>query len=146
MKVSGVGPGGSLQGGRRVGKADGKGEFKKALVESMDSMEEAHALESPSPVGGVDALLAVQSMGDSTEREARRRLIRRGEDILDRLEEVRHGLLMGTIGKDQLGRLAESVRQRREASADPRLGAVLDEIELRAEVELAKLSRTASAP
>lgn len=143
MKVSGVGSGASLQGGRRVAKADGKGEFKKALVESMDSMEEAHALESPSAVGGIDALLAVQSMGDATEREARQRLIRRGEDILDRLEEVRHGLLMGNVGKDQLVRLAESVRHRREASADPRLGAILDEIELRAEVELAKLSRLA---
>jgi hypothetical protein len=33
------------------------------------------------------------------------------------------------------------VRNKREAGADPELAAILDEIELRAEVELAKLSR-----
>lgn len=141
MKISGVGSGAATSGTKRSEKSDKKGEFKKALVDVMDSMEEAHAVEAPAGIAGVDALLMVQSMGDSTEREARRRLIGRGEDILDRLEEVRVGLLVGEIPKDKLIDLAQMVRTRREACADPRLGAILDEIELRAEVELAKLSR-----
>ena len=83
----------------------------------------------------------VQAVDDSTERQARKRLIRRGEDILDKLEEIRHGLLLGTVPKEKLMDLAQMVRERREACQDPRLAALLDEIELRAEVEIAKLSR-----
>jgi len=54
---------------------------------------------------------------------------------------VRHGLLMGTLPKEKLTELADMVRSRRESCQDPRLAALLDEIELRAEVEIAKLSR-----
>ena len=67
-------------------------------------------------------------------------MIRRGEDILDRLEDLRHGLLTGTISADKLQTLAHVVRTGRGNCGDPRLAALLDEIELRAEVELAKLS------
>ena len=51
------------------------------------------------------------------------------------------GLLMGTLPKEKLTELADMVRTRRESCQDPRLAALLDEIELRAEVEIAKLSR-----
>jgi hypothetical protein len=141
MKISGVGSKGSVTGARKTEKSQGKGEFRRALIESMDSMEEAHAVETPAGVSSVDALLMVQQMDDATEREARRRLVKRGEQLLDGLEELRHGLLMGEIPKERMMSLAQSVRMRRENSSDPRLGALLDEIELRVEVELAKLSR-----
>lgn len=144
MKVSNVGSGAPTGGSRRVDKADkGKGQFKQALVEAMGSAEESHAIEAPSALGAVDALLVVQAAGDAPDREARQRLVRRGEDILDRLEEIRHGLLMGTVPKDRLVALAQLVRARRETCADPHLAGLLDEIELRAEVEIAKLARTA---
>jgi hypothetical protein len=143
MKISGIGTGSSVTGGKRTEKSEKKGEFKRALIDAMDTMEDAHAVETPAAVGSVDALLVVQSVGDSLEHEARQRLIQRGEDILDKLEEVRHGLLMGEIPKEKLVSLAQMVRSRREACADPRLAAILDEIELRAEVELAKLTRDA---
>ena len=64
-----------------------------------------------------------------------------GAEILDRLEEIRRGLLMGSIPKDRLQELAHLVREKRERGADPVVSRLLDEIELRAEVELAKLSR-----
>ena len=89
---------------------------------------------------GIDALLLVQQVDNSTERESRRRLVRRGEELLDGLEELRHGLLMGEIPSGRMMALAQNVRDRRENCGDPRLAAILDEIELRVEVELAKLS------
>lgn len=143
MKVSGVGSGASPAGGaRRTDKTDGKkGAFKSALSQAMDSMEEVHAAEAPSALGVVDALLMVQNVGETGDRESRQRLLRRGEDILDKLEEVRHGLLLGTLPKEKLADLAQMVRSRRENCQDPRLASLLDEIELRAEVEVAKLSR-----
>lgn len=142
MKVSGVGSGAAAGGARRTDKSQGrKGEFKSALVQAMDAMEEVHAAEAPTSLGAVDALLMAQSVGDATDREQRRRLVRRGEEILDRLEDLRHGLLLGTVPKEKLVDLAHMVRSQREGCGDPRLAALLDEIELRAEVEIAKLSR-----
>lgn len=144
MKVSGVGAGAPTGGARRTDKTSGAsrgGEFKQALAEAIDGMDGTAGLDAPTALSRVDALLIVQAAGDATEREARRRLVRRGEDILDQLEEVRHGLLMGTVPRDKLEQLSQLIRARREASPDPRLSALLDEIELRAEVELAKLSR-----
>ena len=64
----------------------------------------------------------------------------RASDILDRLDELRHGLLMGTLTRRDIEKLAQHVRLRREQVNDPRLTEILDQIELRAEVELAKYS------
>ncbi|HLO77734.1 MAG TPA: flagellar assembly protein FliX, partial [Magnetospirillum sp.] len=143
MKVSRTGSSSAAAGGaRRVDKSTGNaGQFKQALVDALDGSAGPHAAEAPTQLAGIDALLLVQSVDDSTERQARKRLLRRGEDILDKLEEVRHGLLLGTVPKEKLMDLAQMVRSRREACQDPRLGALLDEIELRAEVEIAKLSK-----
>lgn len=140
MKISGVGSKGAVSGAKKSDRTSAKGEFRKALIESMDSMEEAHAVEAPAGISGIDALLVVQQVDNSVEREARRRLVRRGEELLDGLEDLRHGLLMGEIPAGRMVALAQQVRTRRENCADPRLAAILDEIELRVEVELAKLS------
>jgi hypothetical protein len=143
MKVSGTGSSSAASGGaRRVDKSAGNGgAFKQMLVDNVDAAAGPQAAEAPAQLAGIDALLLVQAVDDSTERQARKRLLRRGEDILDKLEEIRHGLLLGTLPKEKLADLAQMVRSRREACQDPRLAALLDEIELRAEVEIAKLSR-----
>ncbi len=60
--------------------------------------------------------------------------------MLDELEQIRLGLLLGQIPRARLEQLAQMVRARREQLDDPKLIAILDEIELRAAVELAKLS------
>ncbi|CCG40641.1 flagellar assembly protein FliX [Magnetospirillum molischianum] len=141
MKISGVGSKGAASGPRRTDKNSKTGEFRRALVDSMDQAEDAHGVEAPVGIGGVDALLLVQQTDDRLEREIRHRLIRRGEDLLDGLEALRHGLLMGEIPLEKMTILAQTIRVRRESSSDTRLSALLDEVELRVEVELAKLSR-----
>ncbi|MCH9020057.1 MAG: hypothetical protein IIA73_06805 [Proteobacteria bacterium] len=59
--------------------------------------------------------------------------------MLDRLDEIRHALLFGAIPRHRLLALQREVREKRVAVADPRLNQLLDEIDLRAAVELAKL-------
>jgi hypothetical protein len=88
--------------------------------------------------GAVAGLVALQELGDATTR--RRQAVARGAQILDELDEVRRGLLAGSLDAARLGALARTVRAARVAADDPGLAAVLDEIELRAHVELAKLS------
>jgi hypothetical protein len=142
MKISGYGPTAGPTQSRRAGKTDksSTNTFARQLSDTFEATEEAHAAEAPAGMGSIDALLAVQASGDALEREQRQRFVRHAEDLLDKLEEIRHGLLLGSIPKDKLIALAQMVRTRRGEVADPRLAAILDEIELRAEVELAKLS------
>lgn len=142
MKVSGPGSTGSMSGPRRSDRTDKRsGEFARHLASAIDGLAEPQAVDALAPLSAVEALLAAQSVGDATEEEGRRRMVQRCEDILDQLEIIRSGLLAGAIPEDKLLRLTELVRSRRDATGDPRLAALLDEIELRAAVELAKLGR-----
>jgi hypothetical protein len=97
----------------------------------------AAAIGSVTRIAPTHNLLALQEVADAT--QSRRRAVKRGNDLLDRLDEIRHGLLLGTISPDRLVVLARNLREQRANIDDPQLIAVLDEIELRAAVELAKL-------
>jgi Class II flagellar assembly regulator len=61
--------------------------------------------------------------------------------LLEILDSVRDGLLAGGIPRATLNRLAVAVTRRHDSFADPKLQDVLDQIELRAHVELAKLEQ-----
>jgi hypothetical protein len=87
-------------------------------------------------LANVSALMALQGVEDVTER--RRRVIRRGHGLLDRLEELKLAMLSGETGEGALDRLARASREAREDGAEPELAVVLDQIDLRAAVELAK--------
>jgi len=94
------------------------------------------------PVGSIatiEMLLSIQEVAN--DGGGRRRARQRGEALLDSLDNLRHGLLTGRISEGELGGLVNLVRQRRDAIADPGLRDVLDAIELRACVELAKLGQ-----
>lgn len=143
MKVGGTSSASSTSRTRKTDssrKADGAG-FAAVLDETIGEVGETTAVEGAVSLNGVEAILAMQAVDPDGGAPARERMARRGEDILDRLEGVRVGLLSGTVPKSDLIDLAQLVRSSRSQGVDPRLGAILDEIELRAEVELAKLTR-----
>lgn len=127
---------------RRVGgpssTASG-GDFAKALGESHAG--QGQHVSMALSVSSLSVVLAVQETPDAAKGKAKQRARDRGIKMLDFLEEIRIGLLMGAIPKDRLEQLAQMVRAKREQIDDPQLTAILDEIELRAAVELAKLSR-----
>ena len=75
------------------------------------------------------------------EKEVRKKLIKRGQTLLEKLEEIRDGLLMGYISRDRLIEISRLVKDNRYQSEDPSLQEILGEIELRVEVELAKLMK-----
>jgi hypothetical protein len=60
--------------------------------------------------------------------------------MLDMLQTLQSGLLIGGIPIVHLNRLRALVTQNRTTNSDPKLKQILDDIELRVEVELAKLS------
>jgi len=65
-------------------------------------------------------------------------LFQYGDDLLNRLDDLRLAILDGVLSKDKLTELAHNLRQKRQNSDDPKLNEIIDEIELRAEVEVAK--------
>ena len=98
---------------------------------------------APSAVADVSALMALQGVDDVTER--RRRAIRRGGGLLDRLEELKLALLSGEAGEGALERLTRTLREDRPVDGDAGLNELLDQIDLRAAVELAKADIRRSA-
>ncbi|MET3779448.1 hypothetical protein ABIC32_000078 [Brevundimonas sp. 1080] len=95
-------------------------------------------------VSDVSALMALQGVEGPLEK--RRRAIRRGSGLLDRLDEIKLALLNGDADEGALDRLARSLREERAADDDKDLGALLDQIDLRASVELAKAEMRRNRP
>ena len=116
-------------------KRSGGTDFKSLLdVEEADEAAPAGALGG---VRGLGALLLAQESGDAMEGRQKNR--KRARELLDKLEELRMGILAGKISPAQLRALAQTVAAERAQMEDPELAALLDDIELRAAVELAKL-------
>jgi hypothetical protein len=97
----------------------------------------------PAVLASLDAVLALQASPDATAR--RRQALRRGDALLDRLEELRVALLEGSLPVATLQELRRALARPGDGCDDPALAAVVGEIELRVAVELAKLERACRA-
>lgn len=95
-------------------------------------------------LAGLDAILTLQTNADTPE-ERRRRATRRGHDLLDGLDRLKASLIMGRVSTRDLQAIAGRLSQRSGDSGDPRLDGLIADIELRAAVELAKLSVSRAA-
>lgn len=140
MKVHRTGETRPAGGARRSERKREGGGFADHLGEGSATTGPGAAV-GPSAKGAVDSILSVQEMPDPTSERSRRMARAHAEDLLDRLEAVRAWILAGAIPKDKLVELAQRLRAQRQRSDDPRLNQIIDEIELRAEVEIAKLTR-----
>ena len=138
MKVEGTRPVGGVQAIRGRAAHGQSGAFAPEMPAGATDARPAAAVASGTPVTSVDALIALQEVPDAMGRRAR--AARRGRDMLDLLDDVRDGLLTGGVSRATLTRLVALVNVEREDFIDPGLAEVLNEIDLRARVELAKLN------
>jgi len=90
-------------------------------------------------IGGIDALMALQGLEDATER--RRRAVKKGRGALDALDALKLGLISGNLDQSALNQLRAISNDLQETTGDRSLDEVLSEIDLRVQVEIAKLSR-----
>lgn len=88
-----------------------------------------------------EALFAAQMVGDEEEEKRKQKLIKRASTLLEKLEEIRDSLLDGYISRDKLLDISRFVKEQKTASSDEALSEIVAEIELRVEVELAKLMK-----
>ncbi len=95
---------------------------------------------APKATTSLDALLALQEIEDPVER--RKRSVKKGKVALDVLDDLKLGLLSGSLNASTVARLRSAAADLKSSSGDAGLDAVLSEIELRVEVELAKAGQS----
>ena len=112
-------------------------------VESSDfdslltSEQKIGSVAAANRISSVDSVVALQEItGDNRDEGGAKS---RANLILDKLEDIRMGLLMGQIPKSNLEELSKILIVARENSIDSNLLQVIEDIELRAKIELAKL-------
>jgi len=123
-----------------VGKSSGAKNAGGSNFSSLLAVEETEGAAPVAPmgaVGGVGALLMAQEAGDAM--EGRRKNKERAAQMLDKMEQLRLSILEGRVPGAQLRALNQMVAQERTQMDDPALHQILDDIELRLAVELAKL-------
>ena len=110
-----------------------------SLSSSSSAQKSAGPAQAASALGlfDMDALLALQGEEDVLVGR-RRRQIKRSNDILDALDDLKVSVLSGEIDDEALLRLQANIAASREDIEDDKLQGVLNEIETRAFVELAK--------
>jgi hypothetical protein len=92
-----------------------------------------------STIAGVDALLMAQAADDPMQGKAKRQMKERAEGILDKLNDLKLAMVSGNVTIGHMVSIADVVASNRQNVTDPELSSILDEIDLRAHVELAKL-------
>ncbi|MCC7260196.1 MAG: flagellar assembly protein FliX [Alphaproteobacteria bacterium] len=136
MKIFGTTEVGNSSSIKKKKKAEGDSGFGSLLASKLEEKSESTPVMS---LNNVDALFALQEISEDEENS--RKGVLYGESLLNALDTIRHGLLAGAISRHNLEQLGTLVQQQRTVIIDPKLRAILDEIEVRAAVELAKLER-----
>jgi len=103
-----------------------------------DKTEDSGAVSGPVAAQPLSSLLALQEVPDE-DAAAGRRTVDHGRDLLDDLDTIRHGLLLGRISEQHLRRIADRLKRQIPMVHDINLRAIVADIELRVAVELAKL-------
>lgn len=137
MKVEGPGRAQGASGTKKSGRAGQADSNFSDFVTSGTAQTES--VKTTQSIGTVDSLLALQGAEDPTARAARRRMKERAGHIIGELEKVRIGMLTGNLTVGHMIDIADVIASHREKIADPALTDIMDEIDLRAQVELAKM-------
>lgn len=137
MKVRGPGSTQNTSSTKKTSKTDASDTSFGDLV--AGGADKAAATTSTQSIAQVDALLAIQGTEDPTQGAARKRMRARAGTLLNALDKIRDSLLGGTLTVGDMIDVADVVASHREKISDPGLTSIMDEIDLRAQVELAKM-------
>jgi hypothetical protein len=126
-----------IDGNTRIGNVSGRAATRagSGTFQIGATPPQARPVANLAPTASIDGLLALQAVDDPLVR--RRKLVRRGGQLVDALEGLRTDLLAGNLSDGRLNQLMAVMSQARDRG-DPGLDSLLDDIELRARVELAK--------
>lgn len=139
MKIDGPGKTSGTKGVSKTGAKKGAGDASfSGMIDGAGDVASPAAASGVMSIQGIDALLSLQEAGDGTHGGGNKKARMRAEVLLDQLDKVRMGLLSGGIPVSTLQQLKNALHSQRAEVMDPGLNEVLDEIDLRVQVELAK--------
>ena len=130
---------------RRRGKTSETSSNFADFLDVGSADETAHAAQLSDVAGSaaVGNMLVLQEI--SEEEIERKKLIKKGKNLIDTLDGLRQQLLIGSVPLSTLHQLKQQLSVQKQMTSDPRLLALIDDIELRAAVELAKLEMAVAA-
>lgn len=114
-------------------------------TETARETKRADGTKPAATAAGLETLLAVQGLQPDDRRERRRRAVKRGHDSLHLLDALKLALLAGEQEPATLLKLRGLTAAKLEETGEAGLDGVLAEIDLRAQVELAKREATLAA-
>ena len=135
MRIENTARSGTVAGRGGISRGASAGGF---FISEEPAVAHAASAQPAAPTAGIDALLALQAVEDPLFRK--KKALRRGNALLDTLETIKADLLLGQVSEGRLNQLMALVGQARDRGL-PGLDHLLDDIELRARVELAKFGR-----
>lgn len=138
MKIEGPGRTGGTKGASKTGSAKKSGDASfESLVGEEASVDLAKPLAGSASIGQLGALLSLQEVDDAS-GDSRRKAKKRADLILEQLEKVKLALLTGGLSVSMLEDLSRTIKVQKENINDPLLTEIIDEIDMRAQIELAK--------
>ena len=123
----------------KIKKTSGQVNFSSYLRDVVQT--EPESVLGTAAMTAADAIFVAQAVGEEEEKTLRKKQVERGKTLLENLEEIRDGLLRGYMSKERLMNIAQFVHDRKYEALDEKLNDIIAEIELRVEVELAKLMK-----
>lgn len=143
MKVTrygSVSSGGSAKKAGSTGSVGATSSFSSIL--SAAEAEANAAISAAGEIAPTNPLTGIVGLQEISEEEIKRKqMIKKGNDMLDTLEALRQQLLIGTLPAHVLSDIMYRMSVEKQSITDPRLSDLIDEIELRAAVELAKIEQ-----
>lgn len=124
---------------KKAGKAGAASDSGFGSMLGVDEASEATHTAGANVIARVDVLLAAQGSEDPAEKKAKQKMQKRGSEILHQLDKIRLGMLTNNLTVGNLIDIADVVAAHRERINDPQLAGLLDEIDLRAQIEIAKM-------
>lgn len=139
MRITSQNRASSVSKKRNVKKTSGSGgDFQPVADEDVGETNVAAPLSPMQPIAAVDSLLALQEV---EQKQQKSNAVARSREMLTLLEEIRIGLLSGHIPEHKVHNLTKLADEERQAFDDKGLNNILDEVNLRAQVELAKMQQ-----
>jgi len=130
------------KGASSVSSASDGGFLGLLATDETESVNPLAAASDIQPVTSMDGLLSLQEMPEDEIKK--RRAVQESKGALEALETLRLALLTGSIPERLLHTLTKVVAIQKQHVDDPRLMSIIEDIELRTAVELAKLERASS--
>jgi len=139
FKINDINKSENISGNKNIKKTTGGTSFAEYL--NNISNNKTQQVSGTSGISVTDAIFAAQMVNDEEERQIRQKLVKRGFSLLEKLEEIRDAILLGYISKEKLIEISRMIKEHQVESNDPKLQEIMSDIELRVEVELAKLTK-----